>query len=214
MPKRVVKIGYKIYAGIPLEIEERKYLKRWQKTYPSVFYWSQRQNHLDEPLLFIDEDEKAGTESPFMQDADDERVLGLLRKKPRGRPFTPLFIADDERILKLLPKHPQGMTRSDLSSYLHVPAVELALYLNQLIQRQQVIAVRRENTCGRPLTPLFFIAGAEIPEMQMVNTERNDRIRHAHFIEGWSIKRIIRELHHDKRTIRRALKAGRSEERR
>ena len=51
----------------------------------------------------------------------------------------------------------------------------------------------------------MFIAGVEIPEEEMVKIERDDRIRQAYFIEGWSIKRIKRELHHDKRTIRRAI---------
>jgi len=51
----------------------------------------------------------------------------------------------------------------------------------------------------------LFIASAEIPEEKMVKIERDDRIRQAYFIEGWSIKRIKRELHHDKRTIRRAI---------
>ena len=51
----------------------------------------------------------------------------------------------------------------------------------------------------------MLIAGAEIPEEKVVKIERDDRIRQAHFIEGWSIKRIKRELHHDKKTIRRAI---------
>ncbi len=163
LPKRVVRIGYKVYAGITLETEEKKYLKRWQKTYPSTFVWSQKRNHLD------------------------------------------------KRILELLRENTQGMTRTDLSARLKVSVWELNPYLNQLIERQQVIAVRRESTRGtrgRPPSPLLFIAGAEIPEEMVIKIERDDRIRQAYFIEGWSIKRIKRELHHDKRLIRRAIQKG------
>ena len=142
LPKRVVQIGYKIYAGFTPEKEEEKYLKRWQL---------------------------------------DERILELLRKKP------------------------QGVSRRDLSTRLQVPVGELTWNLNQLIERQQVIAVRRENTRGRPPSPLLFIAGAEIPEEMVIKIERDDRIRQAYFIEGWSIKRINRELHHHRKLIRRAI---------
>jgi len=142
LPKRVVQVGYKIYAGFTPEKEEEKYLKRWQL---------------------------------------DERILELLRKKP------------------------QGVSRRDLSTRLQVPVGELKWNLNQLIERQQVIAVRRENTRGRPPSPLLFIAGAEIPKEKMVKEERDDRIRQAYFIEGWSIKRINRELHHHRKLIRRAI---------
>jgi hypothetical protein len=111
----------------------------------------------------------------------------------------------DERILELLRKKPQGVSRRDLSTRLQVPVGELKWNLNQLIERQQAIAVIRENTRGRPPSPLLFIAGAEIAEEKVVKIERDDRIRQAYFIEGWSIKQIKRELHHDKRTIRRAI---------
>jgi hypothetical protein len=111
----------------------------------------------------------------------------------------------DERILELLRKKPQGVSRRDLSTRLQVPVLKLKRNLNRLIERQQVIAVRRENTRGRPPSPLLFIAGAEVPEEKMVKEERDDRIRQAYFIEGWSIKRINRELHHHRKLIRRAI---------
>ncbi|MBA7589539.1 hypothetical protein ES708_31624 [subsurface metagenome] len=88
---------------------------------------------------------------------------------------------------------------------LQVYVSELSRYLNRLIKRQQVIPIKRENTRGRPLSPLLLIAGATIPEEKNVKEERDERIRQAYFLEGWSIKRINRDLHHDKRTIRRAL---------
>ncbi|HUV46413.1 MAG TPA: hypothetical protein VMW45_05040, partial [Dehalococcoidia bacterium] len=46
LPKRVVQIGYKIYAGIPLETEEKEYIKLWRIAHPSPF-WRRRYAHLD-----------------------------------------------------------------------------------------------------------------------------------------------------------------------
>ena len=167
LPKRLIQIGYKIYAGFPLEKEEKEYLRHWRESNPTPSVW--RRDRLD------------------------------------------------ERILELLRKNPQGMTRSDLSRRLqvYVPGVskhhqfnvqEVNWYLDQLIKKQQVIAVQRERaTRGRQWTPLFFIAGAEIPEQKNVKEERDERIRQAFFTKGWSISRITRELHHDKRTIYRAI---------
>ena len=154
LPKRLVQIGYKTYAGVPLEKEEEKYLEHWQRTHHAPFV--------------------------LKRDNLDELILERLRKKP------------------------QGLTRADLSMRLQVPVYILNLYLNRLIRRQQIIAVSRESTHGRP-TPLLLIAGAEIPEQKKVKEERDERIRQAYFIEGWSIKRIHREMHHDNRTIRRAI---------
>ena len=156
LPKRLVKIGYKKYAGIPLEKKEKRLLKNWQEGHRMPFHWER--DHLD------------------------KRILELLRKSPKG------------------------LTRSDLSMRLQVYVREVNRYLDQLIKRQQVIAVKRErSTRGRQWTPLFFMAGAEIPEVRNVARERDERIRQAYFVEGWSIRRIIRELHHDKRTIHRAI---------
>lgn len=158
LPKRLVQIGYKSYAGIPLEKEEKRYLKRWQKGHPSAIL--PRRDHLD------------------------------------------------ERILEFLRKNPEGMTRRVLSNHVQTSVWELNWYLNQLIKRKQIIAVRRENSRGRPRSPLLAMAGAEIPGERMVKKERDERIRQAYFREGWSIKRIEREQHHDKRVIRRAVKKG------
>jgi len=161
LPKTLVKVGYKVYAGIPLKKEEKRYLKHWQdehweKEHPASFNWGR--DHLD------------------------------------------------ERILELLRENPKGLTRSGLSKHLLVFVREVNWYLDQLLKDQQVIAVRRERiTRGRQWTPLFFIAGADIPEQKNIVAERDERIRQAYFTEGWSIRRIIRELHHDKRIIRRAI---------
>ena len=155
LPKRVVKIGFKIYAGFPIEKEEKEYLKHWQMVHPSPFI--PKRDHLG------------------------EHILELLHKKPRG------------------------MTRSDFAMRLQIPVREVNWCLNRLIKRQQIIAVKRGSTRGRPPTPLFFIAGATIPEEKNVKEERDERIRQAYFLKGWSIKRMNRDLHHDTRTIRRAL---------
>jgi DNA-binding NarL/FixJ family response regulator len=51
-------------------------------------------------------------------------------------------------------------------------------------------------------------SGHVLPQPRMVKTERDERIRHAYFVEGKSIKQINRELHHDKRTVRKAIHQG------
>ncbi|MBA7656173.1 hypothetical protein ES703_64088 [subsurface metagenome] len=171
LPKSIVKIGYKVYAGIPLETKEEEYLKHWQKVHPL-------------PIVSMIYHPKNITPK-------------ALRKIWLG-----------ERILELLRKNPQGLIRADLSPRLQVPVRELQWPLNRLVKGQQIIAVSRENIRGRPPTLLFFIAGAEIPEEKNIRAELDERIRQAYFIEGWSIKRINRELHHDKRIIRRAIRAA------
>ena len=238
LPKRVVQIGYKIYAGMTLETEEKKYLKRWRIAHPSPFWRRRyahldgRRDHLDERILELLRKKTQGmTRSdlstylqvpvgeliPYLNPLiEKQQVIAVRRENTYGRSISPLLliagaeipeekVVKDESILELLSENTQGVSRRDLSTRLQVPIEELKLHLNRLIESQQVIAVRRENTRGRPPSPLLFIAGAEIPEEMVIKIERDDRIRQAHFIEGWSIKRIKRELHHDKRTIRRAI---------
>jgi len=231
LPKRVVQVGYKIYAGITLETEEKKYLKRWQKTYPSTFVWSRKRNHLDKRILELLRKKTQGMTRSDLSNClkvpvreinfylnpliERQQAITVRRENTYGQSPSPLLliagaeipekkVVKDERILELLRKNTQGMSRRDISARLKVSVWDLKSCLNQLIERQQVIAVRRENTRGRPPSPLLFIAGAEIPKEKMIKIERDDRIRQAYFIEGRSIKRIKRELHHDKRTIRRA----------
>jgi DNA-binding NarL/FixJ family response regulator len=132
-----------------------------------------------------------------------------LREAPREEE------AAEGKILKILRKHPKGMTRSEFSPYFYVPAREVDCYLAPMIKKGEVLEIKRENTRGRPLSPLFLIAGATIPEeknvkeehWKNVKEERDNRIRQA-YKEGWSIRRINRELHHDKRTIRRAIRSA------
>jgi len=243
LPKRVVQIGYKIYAGMTLEEEEKKYLKHWRIAHPSPFWRRRyahldgRRDHLDERILeLLRKKTKGMTRSdlstrlqvpvgeliPYLNPLiEKQQVIAVKKENTYGRPISPLLliagaeipeekVVKDESILELLSENTQGVSRRDLSTRLQVPVRELQWNLNRLIERQQVIAVIRENTRGRPPSPLLLIAGAEIPEEKVVKIERDDRIRQAHFIEGWSIKRIKRELHHDKRTIRRAIQKGKA----
>lgn len=154
LPKKLVKTGYKVYAGIPLETEEKRFLNRWRKV------------HL----------------APLVQGRDH---LG-------------------ERILEQLRNNPQGMTRSGLAGRLDIYVRELNFDLTRLIKGQQVVAVKRGNTRGPPMSSLLFIAGTEIPEQRNVKAERDERITHARS-QGWGINRISEEFHHDKRTVRRAI---------
>ena len=108
------------------------------------------------------------------------------------------------RILDILGKK-QRAKRSDLSRCLQMPTQKLEWYLAPLIKSGQVVEVRVESCRGRSQSPLLLLAEAPIPELKTPAKERDGRIRHAYFVEGWSIKRIKKELHHDKRTIRRAI---------
>lgn len=114
----------------------------------------------------------------------------------------------DEKFLILIRKHPEGLTRWQLSARFQIPVREVNWYLDSMIEKEEVVEVKRENTRGRPLSPLLFIAGAEKPGGNMVRTERDERIRQAYFVEGKSIKQIAREFHHDKRLVRRAIRSG------
>ena len=108
----------------------------------------------------------------------------------------------------------EGMKRSELCGRLQISVQELEWHLAPLLKGQQIIEVKRENCHGRPRSTLLVIAGAPVPEGKMVKTEnkvkteRTERIRQAYFVEGKSIKGIAREYHHDKRTVRRAIRAS------
>jgi len=188
-----------MYAGIPLGTEEKEYLKRWQLAHPARF------NLLPKRLFLIGYKIYTGTplgtdEENYLKHWQEVHTAPLLS----GRKHL------EESIMELLRKNPKGLTRSGLSKHFRqVKVREVNWYLDQLIKGKRVIAVRRERaTRGRQWTPLFFIAEAEIPEEKNVKEERDEPIRQAYFIEGWSINRIARELHHDKRTIGRALRAS------
>jgi len=132
----------------------------------------------------------------------------------KGEPIMPFLPKDgdhlDEKMLALLKEHPEGLTRRQIAMRLQIPVLEVKCYLAPLIRKRLVLEISRENTLGRPLSPLLVATetGYPMPEPRKVAQERDERIRHAYLVEKKSIKRIQRELHHDKRTIRRALEAA------
>ena len=114
------------------------------------------------------------------------------------------------KVFAILKSHPEGVTRRDISNRLNLSRREVNRHLAPMIKQERVVEIKRENTRGRPLSPLLVAVEytLTLPKPIMVKAEQADRIRQAHFVEGWSIYRIKKELHHDKRTIRRALNAG------
>ena len=67
--------------------------------------------------------------------------------------------------------------------------------------------VGRKNGRGRPPTPLLIAVepGQQLP---LAPVDRDERIRHAYFHEGKGIKRIAREFHHARKTVRKAMAPG------
>ena len=116
----------------------------------------------------------------------------------------------DEKILALLRKHPEGLPRRKFSSGFQIPVQEVDQYLAPMIKQGKVVEIKRENTRGRPLSPLLVVIepGQTLPEPKMAKAEQRDRIRQAYFVEGKSIKRIAREFHYCRRTVRKAIAAG------
>jgi len=128
-------------------------------------------------------------------------------------PYSAVFRFDadhfEDKILDLLKKHPEGLPRRKVCGCFQIPVHEASMYLSYLIKKGFVVEIKRENTRGRPLTPLLVALepGQTLPEPKMVKSAQTERIRHAYFAEGKSIKQIAREFHHDRRTVRRAIKA-------
>lgn len=110
-----------------------------------------------------------------------------------------------EHIVNILKRKLDGMTRADLSMYLEVPVQELQWYLDALLKDNRILQVKRESYEGSPPTPLFFIAGAKIPEQRMVKTEMYDNIRRLYFSEGKTMEGIAKECHHSLHTICKAI---------
>ncbi len=130
--------------------------------------------------------------------------------KPLESPARPYFGSTNlgERILQLLRYKTEGMKREEICAHLQIWVQELEWHLAPLLKSQQIVEVKRENWRGRPRGALLVIAGAPVPEEKMAKTEMMERIRHAYFVEGKSIKGIAREYHHDKRIVRRAVYAS------
>ena len=111
-----------------------------------------------------------------------------------------------EPILKFLKTRPECITRAKICARLQVSMYEVEWYLTALVKKGYVVSVERENWLGRPQSPLLLIAGLPLPKAKKNKAEEMERIRHAHFAEGKSIKCIAREFHHDRRIIRRAIR--------
>jgi DNA invertase Pin-like site-specific DNA recombinase len=77
-----------------------------------------------------------------------------------------------------------------------------------LIVQGKVLEIERENTRGRPLSPLLVavVPGIRPPQPKMVRTERDDRIRQAYFVQGKAIRQIARKFHHDRDLVRRIVR--------
>jgi hypothetical protein len=114
----------------------------------------------------------------------------------------------DEKILDFLKKHPEGLTRRQVSGNFQILVQEVNWCLAPMIRQGKVVEVKRENTRGRPLSPLLIVPepGQVLPEPKMVKAEQTERIRQAYFVEGKSIKQIAREFHHCRRTVRKAIR--------
>jgi hypothetical protein len=140
---------------------------------------------------------------------------------PRDAPPMPFISRNgdhlDEKMLDFLRKHPEGLTRSKVSMNFQIPVQEVDWCLAPMIKQGKVVEIKRENTCGRPLSPLLVAlepgpslgrTGQVLPEPKMVKAEQMERIRQAYFVEGKGIKRIAREFHHCRRTVRKAIHQG------
>jgi hypothetical protein len=127
----------------------------------------------------------------------------------KDRTPLPYFSSDhlDEKMLAYIRNHPQGLTRARIAASFQIMVIEVQRYLTRFKEKGLVFEIRRESIRGRPAGSLFFATGQTAPNIKAVATERDDQIRHAYFEERKSIKQIAREFHHDKRTVRRVVRA-------
>ena len=110
-----------------------------------------------------------------------------------------------EHILRILRRKPEGMTRAEMTSYLEVSVKELQGYLDSLLKEKRIVQFDREGYGGYPPTPLFFIAGAKLPEQKHVRMEVFAAIRQLYFEEGKTTKQIAQERHCSPRTVNYAI---------
>lgn len=140
---------------------------------------------------------------------DHELVENVLTKSSSAPGFVRPGDHLQETILATL-RNNGGLSKRDLYTRLRISAQELDWHCAPLIKQRLLIEVMRENSIGRPLTPLLVAVqpGQALPVPKLVKTERTERIRQAYFLERKSIKRIAREFHHSKTTVRRAIRGG------
>jgi len=115
---------------------------------------------------------------------------------------------DLEGTILVLLRENGGLSKRDLYTRLQISARELDWYCAPLINQGLIVEVKRENTFGRPPTPLLVAVqpGQTPPTPKLVKTEQMERIRQAYFVEGKSIKQIAREFHHTRRTVRKGIR--------
>jgi len=126
---------------------------------------------------------------------------------PKDKAPLPYYSGDhlDEKILAYIRNHPQGLTRTRIAASFQIMVTEVQRYLTRFKEKGLVSEIKRESVRGRPAGSLFFDAGQTPPSIKAVATERDDKIRHAYFVEKKGIKQIASELHHDKHIVRAAI---------
>lgn len=131
-------------------------------------------------------------------------IREIARPKGKGRPPSPMLVLAKYDILTLVSGN-GGLSKRQLYTRLQIPARLLDQLCAPLIKQGLIVEVNRENTFGRPLTALLVAVqpGQILPTPPMGKTEG---IRQAYFLEGKSIKHIVRELHHSKTTVRKAIR--------
>jgi len=106
----------------------------------------------------------------------------------------------EERILALIKRCP-GISRREICHRLILLVKQAESSLKKLADRGLVVEVRRRRPKGRPLSPLYFPAD-KCPEEFRRADDRDERIRHAYFVEGKSIRQVAKEFHCGKETVR------------
>ena len=123
-------------------------------------------------------------------------------EKPKRMPVRNWYDLE-ETILSLLGNN-GGLSKRDLYTYLAISPRELDPHCASLIRQGLIREVKRENARGRPATPLLVVVrpGDPLPEPK---PDKMELIRQAYFTEKKNITQIATELHHSKKTIRRAI---------
>jgi transposase len=146
-------------------------------------------------------------ETAFSASFPDWQTINLPSlEKPRYKSFD-YDVGLKEGIVRNLSLHSQGMTRSHLSQNLEAPVTEIQRFLDSLIKEGKVIEVKREHFDSR-LTPLYLMAGSQLPAQYQAQKETYERIRRAHFVEGLSMSRIAQEYSCHWNTVQKIIRSA------
>ena len=115
-----------------------------------------------------------------------------------------------DRILEILQRRPEGLTKRNLATWLGISVDEVSSQVAPLIKSSKIVAVERENWKGRPLTPLLFSAGAQLPAQTNTRAEARSRILHDYFVEGKAIKRIAKDYGHCHKVVGRLVREAKA----